>query len=107
MQQYDRISDEAHRGCPVIERYVANLNLTNFEDLWVLVTMYRGNAKIHVGTSDYVHSMEHKSVSKKRPQLNGTNMQRLKPRGITVPYSLLMDITKRIGPCVLEEFTTL
>ena len=95
LENHKRITEEAARGVPATTNYVNNLDSPT-GSTQVLVNLYRGQAKVHVGTRSYIEEMNDAAVVR-RQEPSKTHC------GHTVSLNTIKDIVDRVGP-MLETF---
>ena len=95
IEHHKRITEEAGRGVPATTNYVNNLD-SPAGNTQVLVSLYRGKAKVHVGTRSYVEEMNDAYLVR-RQEPSKTHC------GYTVTLDTIKDIVDRVGP-MLETY---
>ena len=92
LAHYDRIEKDGQGGVTVTENYLAPLTATTS----VLVNLYRGDAKIHLGTTSYINEM-HKAAVTGRTSCSPSHS------GFTITLNTLKDISERVGPALVRS----
>ena len=91
LEHHARISEDADTGALTSQSYVNNIDEGGHTK--VLVNLYKGQAKIHVGTSSYIEELYNINQVGKRRQEPSSNHC-----GYTLTYNAIKDISSRIGP---------
>ena len=95
IEHHKRITEEAARGVPATTNYINNLD-SPAGNTQVLVNLYKGQAKVHVGTRSYVEEMNHVCLVR-RQDSSKTHC------GYTVTLNTIKDIVDRVG-LMLETY---
>ena len=94
IQNHARITDDARQGLPSSTNYISYLNKVACTTK-VLVNLYHGQAKIHVGTPSYIDEMNNPLPPGRQP-INSSHC------GHTLTLNTIKDINERVGP-LLEK----
>ena len=95
IENYDRIKEEAKKGAPAVQNYLNYLD-NPVKHTGVLVNLYRGQPKIHIGTSSYVEEMD-KALPAGRATTSPIHC------GYTVTVNTIKDILERVGPMLESD----
>ena len=90
IDEYHRVLKAANEGCPTVELYVDTLDSGPTQ---VLVNLYKGTPKVHIGTQSYIEEMCLSNVVQRQPSTPDHC-------GSTVSLPALQDILKRVGPAL-------
>ena len=86
---HERVTDIGNSGLPAADIYISHLDRAG--NTQVLVNMYKGQAKVHIGTRSYVEEMANVNTLRRQPS-SAVHC------GTTVSLATLKDIVKRVGP---------
>ena len=89
LDHVDRIQKEAERGMLDADCHVEDLDTTGSTQ--VLINLYKGRAKVHIGTSSYIREMRH--CPKYTQRLPKSNIH----CGHTVSVHAIREIQERVG----------
>ena len=95
LEHVDRITREAARGLRGVSNYVDYIDSPS-GNTQILVNLYRGTAKIHIGTRSYIDEMNNCQSNGRLPTSNNHC-------GHTVTVNTIADIKDRVGPLLEVE----
>ena len=96
LSHVDRIQKEAEGGLLSSDSHVESLDVVGSTQ--VLVNLYRGRAKVHIGTSSYVEEM------KSAPKFINRKPKSTTHCGSTISVHAMREINQRVGR-VLKDYT--
>ena len=95
LEHVDRITKEAAKGLRGVYNYVNYIDAPT-GNTQVLVNLYRGKPKVHIGTRSYIDEMNNCHVNGRLPTSNAHC-------GHTVSVNTIADIQERVGPLLEVE----
>ena len=94
LKNHARITEDARQGLPISPNYINHLDRPAGTTK-VLVNLYKGQAKIHIGTPSYIDEMNQPLPPGRQP-INASHC------GHTITLNTIKDINERVGP-LLEK----
>ena len=95
IENYERITEDAKKGAPTVQNYLNYLD-NPVKHTGVLVNLYRGQAKIHIGTASYIVEMD-QALPPGRAATSPAHC------GHTITLNTIKDIVERVGPLVEDD----